>query len=391
MRFAISVVTTVLVTLLIAAAAHGATTARLRGTTAVQSLPSPSPSPFARPSLPALAPPPSKQPPATTSGTLFAWDADMVDAAHGWLLLSNCSGGASAPCQYFAATSVDGGQTWGHPVQVGPDFAPSDSDAPRLIRFLNRQDGFVYGHNSAFATHDGGATWNRLGVTAVYFNNIAVFGTYVWAVTVPCTKGILCQYEVRSSRDGGRTWSAPHKLPLNFSPDSAAAFTSGLILASLPPGRIELTTDLGTTWSDVQSPCREDQIRGSATTSDGSELWVLCEAYSSSPGSAGGRTLYVSPDAGVSWRASKLSGATQSWLVSPRPHVAFLPVQGATLVTYDSGVSWAQLPLGNVEFALVRFQSVDRGWALDTGRIAWTTFDGGANWTPLGSLPGTLS
>ena len=348
-----------------------------------------SPGPTSKPSQ--VAPPSG----STVSG-LFVWDADIVDSTTGALLATDCDANGLPTCHYFVATTSDGAKSWSRPVQVGPTWKSVDGDAPRMIRFVNRLDGFVFGHSAAFATHDGGRTWKSAGLPAVFIGDLAVFGQTVWAFTYPCAKGTVCHYEMRSSTNGGQTWSRAHELPLNFSPDAVVPFSSGVIVSSIPPGEIQLTTDEGATWQDIQAPCHSDQFRGEATTADGIELWVLCKPYPDATGTITRESLYVSEDSGRSWTAREIRVNHQdpslpAWVVTPGPHVAFASGNDVmTLLTHDSGRTWGWFSPDYFEFVLLRFEGPERGWGMADSRVAYVTQDGGENWSAAWEVPSRL-
>ena len=239
LQLATSVVITVLATLGVAAIAYGAAAGLPHRTAAgPHPVPASTVSPVAAPTVPATPTPPAG---------FFTIDEDMIGASAGWMLLSDCPLHATDACHYVVVRTVDGGGSWTRLAQVGPSFSSEDGGAPRAIRFLNHLDGFVYGSNGAYVTHDGGASWRGAGLPPGFVGSIAAGSYTVWATYYPCPKGTFCAYEVRSSTDGGRTWSAAHKLPVNFSPDYMVAFGSGVLISSVPIGDIELTAD-GTTW-----------------------------------------------------------------------------------------------------------------------------------------------
>jgi photosystem II stability/assembly factor-like uncharacterized protein len=382
-RLATSVVITVLATLVVGAIGYGAVAHQLHRTAAVQQ-PTPSPEPSLKP-LPTPVPPAS--PPAP--GRLFVWDADFVDQLGAWLLLSDCNPLAAPSCRYSVEWTENAGATWTEPVLVGPVFASTDGDAPRMIRFLDRANGFVYGHTSVYVTHNGGRTWADAGFQGAEVVGISGFENTVWGVTRPCAKGVTCPYVVRSSQDAGRTWSAAHQLPASFSPDSVVAFGSGAILSTIPPGNIELTADHGATWQELKSPCPENRFRGAATTADGVEVWVLCQGYPDAFGAINDASIAVSEDAGKTWSPRGVAGILPAWLESPQPKVALVAGKGPIVRTSDSGATWADVSPGGGPFAFARFMSPDRGWAMETSRNAWFTSDGGQTWLEVATLPNT--
>ena len=376
---------TVLGTLVIAAVAYGGTSGRLHPAAA---LVSPSSS-AAAPKPPGMTVVPT--PPITAPTGLVVIDQDLLDASTGWMLVSDCPLRANPTCHNAVVGTSDWGQIVTSPAQVGPDVFVTDGGAPRTIRFLNRQDGFVYGQAAAYVTHDGGRTWQGLGVPATFVASLTMAGTTVWAATYPCPKGTPCPYEVRSSVDGGRTWSAPQKLPLGFSPENAAAFGSGVLLSSPTTADMEITTDHGSTWRQIKLPCPPYSFRSTTTTADGVELWGLCEPSPDSSGQVTSESLFVSQDSGKTWSQRNLGHVLPGWLVATRKHVALTSSNDATLITHDSGATWSAISVEGVEFAAARFKDSGWAWAIDIRRNLWGSADGGDHWSPIGTLPATLS
>jgi hypothetical protein len=398
LRFTVNVAITVLATLVIGIIAYGGTVRALRQ---VAVLPAASPSPSQRPVIgpPSVAPKPSPTAPAAAVSQLALQDLDLTDSSTGWILLSSCASSSKPTCEYSVAATQDGGGAWSKPVQVGPAFDRADGSAPRTVRFLNRQDGFVYGYSGAYVTHDGGKTWSGLQLPAKLVYGIASGGATVWAVTSPCAKGVACQLEVRRSLDGGRSWLAPHPLPLGFSPESLVTFGSGVVMSSVPNGDIEITSDVGATWRAIKTQCAGNPFRGYIATADGTELWELCAGYPDAASNTAERTLFVSEDGGRKWSQSATSstgGAFSKagypmWLASNRSHVAFVSSVPTPLVTHDVGTTWTAVSLDGTGLRLIRFSGAPYGWALEgTGNI-WSTGDGGENWSQAGQLPADVS
>jgi photosystem II stability/assembly factor-like uncharacterized protein len=394
--FAANVAITVLATLAIGSVAYGGMVRALHPV--ALALPAASPIPSTRAPVSPLpdkqAPSPIATPPAGTP-QLALEDLDLLDSSTGWILVSSCASATSATCKYSVEATLDGGTSWTKPVQVGPIFDRTDGDAPRTVRFLNHQDGFVYGYSGAYVTHDGGQTWSDAGLPAKFVYGVAAAGQTVWAVTSPCGKGVSCQLEVRRSIDGGRSWLAPHALPLGFSPESLVTFASGVAMSSVPLGDIQITSDGGATWRAIKSQCTANPFRGYLATSDGSELWELCIGYPDATSNTADKTLFASQDGGKSWnqRATSLNGGVlqQSgypvWLVSNRSHVAFMSAAPTPLVTHDTGSTWTPVGLDATGLSLIRFAGSHYGWALEGTRYIWVTADGGETWSPGGGLP----
>ncbi len=387
LRFATNVTVTVLATLVVSSIAY----AGAAGAHAYRTASEPHPMPPQAKESPLPLPLPSAVP---SPGGLYVIDEDLIDVSTGWMLVSDCPLRANPTCHNAVVGTEDGGQTWTAPAAVGPQVAVTDGGMPRTIRFLNRHDGFVYGANAAFVTHDGGKTWAAVAIPAVFVDSIAMWGDVVWVATHPCPKGSPCSDELRSSIDGGRTWSTPRRLPPGFIPEQAAAFVTGAMFATeVAPFTILLTTDRGTTWRQVASGCPQSSFNDFVASSNGVELWAICWPYPDSAGIIAAQSLFVSEDGGKTWAERKPGSPLQlpGWLVTPRPRVAFLSSNNVTAVTHDGGVTWTRPVDENVTFATVRFTSVGWGWALDAERNVWSSSSGGDHWIELGSLPDRLS
>ncbi len=392
--FGVNVAITVLAALAIGSVAYAGTVRALHPVAVALPAASPTPLRVTPPSPKNTAPAPLPTPPRVVP-SLTLEDLDLTDASTGWILLSNCAYASAATCQYFVAATQDGAVSWSRPVQVGPSFDRTDGDAPRTVRFLNHQDGFVYGHDNAYVTHDSGKTWSGVGMPANFVDGIATGGQTVWAVTSPCGKGVQCQQEVRRSLDGGRSWLAPHALPLGFYPEVLVPFPSGVMMSNAGLGEIQMTSDGGATWQAMRTQCPGNPFRGYVATSDGKELWYLCTGQPDAISNTAEKTLFVSEDGGKSWsyRASSQSGGVLQpygyldWIVSNRSHVAFMSGSPTPLVTHDAGATWTSAALDSAGLWLIRFVGSHDGWALEGTRDIWATSDGGESWNPTGGLP----
>jgi photosystem II stability/assembly factor-like uncharacterized protein len=330
--------------------------------------------------------PPTSKPARIPPGVAVI-DVDLVDLSMGWVLLTTCVQPMTGTCHYSVAETTDGGAAWAKPVQVGGPFDPRDGDAPRTVHFVDRSDGFVYGHNIALVTHDGGHSWARINIQAVFIGFITGRNGIAWAATYPCAKGQSCSYEIRSTVDGGHTWSAPHELPIGLSPFEAVPFAaSGLLMAT--SADLMITLDGGATWRTIKSACTAAVAQEQIATSDGHELWLLCTD------GAKNDALYVSEDAGASWsqRAlpppggpkSGLSGA--AGLVSLAAGTALLNPGRGVMVSHDGGATWAAAGPADIQFLAIRFCSASDGWALDIQNTVWATSDGGRHWTRMAGI-----
>jgi photosystem II stability/assembly factor-like uncharacterized protein len=347
---------------------------------------------------PAAKPSPSPSAPVQTTPVpptgFVVLDADLVDASNGSVLFTNCIQPMTGQCKYFVATTADGGQTWSKPVQVGPGFDPTNGDAPRHVHFINLRDGIVFGGTETYLTHDGGRTWTGLGLQQTFFSYVGGSSQRLWTVTWPCAKAAPCQFQVRSSVDAGRKWSAPDALPSGFTPYDVVSFgNQGLLISSEPIGDMELTTDGGATWKLIPSRCTGNLLQSVVATSDGRELWELCLRYPDLNTSQSTKTLFMSEDGGTSWSkhalapvsADQAASGYQMILLNQGPGSAVMATNMSTVsVTHDSGKTWANAGgLDGSGFQAVKFADASNGWAIDNNKNIWITRDGGDSWQQM--------
>ena len=320
-------------------------------------------------------------------------DFDLADRNHGWALIGVCHQSSTydlGPCQFWVESTRDGGHSWVDPVKVGPQFAGFDADSPRHIHFADASDGFVYGLGVAFVTHDAGRTWSQLPGETSELVAITGFAT-VWAVLQPCATGAQCPFVVRTSTDGGRTWSLAAPLPSGFQPEQAVAFgPSGLLLAGPGAGDLVITNDDGRTWRPIAGRCPAGAVGNYIATSDGQELWELC-VITATPLAM---QLLSSEDSGRTWQENAaLPGqgrqpglAIQAiLLVSTRPGWVFFSIGELPIeLTTDGGRTWTAVT-GTAYFDYIVFCASGEGWA-EHGAI-YATNDGGRTWTKLASQP----
>jgi photosystem II stability/assembly factor-like uncharacterized protein len=392
----------VLTTLIVATFAYGRATSNFHTFPPVSS---------SRTNPPASPTPTTRKP---NSGH-YRWSIDLQEGGKAWSLLSNCDSSTAKPCNYFVTATGDGGQTWSAPVQVGPDFDPTNGGAPRIIRFINANDGFVYGGSVGFITHDGGRTWTSLGFQPVFVNGIIGSGQTAWAFSWPCAKAAPCSYEARVSSDGGRTWSAGQPLPNNFSPVDSVLFLQAeqgkSLFLSSQQGEMVTIDSSGRISRWISSQCRDNPYQAWVATTDGNEVWELCSSYppttgtppslptpstkSESPASSpywSPKVLSVSQNGGRNWSkiATSQTGGKlpalgmQAAIVSTGPHTLLLATElTGVLRTADGGVTWVQIPNSPVGVRWFRFFSPTTGWAMGVHGEVWATTDGGLTWTRL--------
>jgi hypothetical protein len=329
-------------------------------------------------------------------------DVDVVDSSMGWILGAQCGFSVASParsslpvgCQY-GVQPVDAARPWppAFTAKVGQPFLASDGDAPRSIHFLNRTDGFVYGHGVAFVTRDAGHTWKYSSLPTFEVVSITGRGKSVWAVTRDCAKGTACPFGVRSSMDAGQTWSSPRALPDGFSPVGAATYGPSSLVAWSQRDLV-LTSDGGTTWTLINGKCSGDlALRQFAVTADGRQMWQLCTPFPPDYrfGLPSRVRLFLSEDAGISWSERGRQRFDGVILIIASPVVGTLAIASdrqSMVVTHDGGLTWINSEITfppasgshlNDMRAMI-FATAKDGLAFDVYNKVWATHDGGDTW-----------
>lgn len=354
----------------------------------------------------------------------------FADAQHGWAwgdwaLLETRDGGASwriaAESELaivdvaFAGSSGwiigrdwlshsgDRGETWSLEVAWGQVAGATGPWAPRRIRFLDEQHGWVIGEEGLFVTRDGGKRWRGAALPRHAFQLVFSDPSQGWLST---HRG-----DSFSTRDGGITWT-PAAEPVDadgyltrggaalrvvLSGDSFAESDRGAVIWRSDPVGLHARASAASEWTtrlstfDSQGLDFVDPQRGWVRlgarlleTGDGGESWRLASPPLPPEASACPKHLVgwarflppglagpcVDPPVPTNTRAVWLLDATRSFAVTPAGVVA----------TTDGGDTWTSLyarrGLRDVTFASDGLH----GWAVaDRGRI-YATSDGGQTW-----------
>ena len=339
------------------------------GARSVAAHPTPTPSPE---STPTEKPKPS--PPVAAEIV----EIDFIDSATGFALLCTHPGGGQ--CQYWVAGTVDGAASWSRPVKVGRQVTTGESG--HHLHFVDADDGFMYGNQEAYVTHDAGKTWHGTGLKFLEVVTVVGRTPWAWVVTYPCAKGSTppCSYRAYLTSDGGRTWTRQVDLG-NLSPRFAVPFgAGGLALSGDGGGDVFVIAPAAAQGRYAVGACPGETNTVYMATPDGTELWEMCTAAfpDNTP-----KTLFVSEDGSATWQKRSLPAGLgeQSDLVSTAPGVAVL-VSSASPVesTSDGGRSWQTL--GAAEgFEWIEFTSRYDAWAATGDGSIWLSADGGKTWT----------
>ncbi len=277
---------------------------------------------------------------------------DFVDSKHGWILASTAGG------TRILATG-DGGGTWRVQYPAGA-FAPA-----RAVAMVTETTGFGLGapgfEGAVLVTHDGGRSWNQVGVVPwstdrlpppMYAQAVSfVDERQGWAVTP--------DGQLMRTADGGVTWTAG-SLPPNVRAVSGVAFatpTAGCVIT--PPAddgpHLFGSTDGGASWQPA----------------DGVGGVVACA----------GRL------AGEAWRGTAPPGVTGGWTVLDARSNGNAWVKqdsGEVWATRDKGKTWQQYDWSANNWRLtvqsLSYPSSGHGWAVTFGGLLIRTTTNDATW-----------
>jgi photosystem II stability/assembly factor-like uncharacterized protein len=374
----------------------------------------------------------SAQPPASAAGQRSAgltsaararFDpiaASFVTASSGWVLGDTDWAPGAGACQRCAGLlqTSDGGRSWralpAPPAPVGANDSPAD--AITNIAFANAEDGFLYGP-VLLTSHDGGRSWVRVKLPPV--RELVLGRGYAYAVTyAPFTPATgLWRAAVGSSR-----WtrlSLPADLQHLMVGDNWGGLqleADGRTLALLQQGetgvgdtaamvgRLWMSTDGGTSWSDRPAPCRPPADGGADVISVAlghPDAWLL-DCFDNEQSSQEQDTqhhLYGSANGGLSWvRLPDPTAHNEPDLLADNGSGhAFLATEGVSdylVGTFDGGLHWHVLIKSGGSFsgwADLSFVTTDIGFvvgpadlydALAPGHV-YRTDDGGRTWQAM--------
>jgi photosystem II stability/assembly factor-like uncharacterized protein len=293
-----------------------------------------------------------------------------------WLL-----GTASCPrgrCTAIVRTT-DGGRTF---AALHAPKLPRSGTTPEL-RFADRLDGFIFIPWSGlfYATHDGGASWERLAL-----GRVLGFATGAGTVYVATSRSL------EFARVSANAW---HSRPLPFASDGSplalvAHGASLWLLGSRPSAgpsatdELARSNDAGRTFVSGVGPCVPG-LGGELAPTSTRVVWAVCPT-----GMLGG--AWRSTNGGVSFarlRTPQLVNAAQVAPASESTAVLERGVGARLLRTTDGGKTWrvTKTPGRGADVIWVGFTDARVGAALVQTRteatMLWRTADGGASWSTV--------
>jgi hypothetical protein len=293
--------------------------------------------------------------------------------------------------------TTDGGRRWtAVPVPPAPwIWSSSARDAVSQVTFANARDGWLYGPG-LWATHDGGARWQRIPTGGRVINSVAAGDGTVLATFTVCHSrcgGSAPRFAVYRAAVGSDTFrpvpgaTGPGFGGLTIAGTHAYAVGDGfagqgVALLGGPvagPGR----------WQRQPEPCGPSLEPSLLAATDG--LWLAC---SQNPGIHPVKVvLYRSANAARSWkRAGQLSleDGAGSLSVTPSGVIVTGGMYNGLLISRDGGRAWRRVPsvdntdvVGGGGVVLATMINGLRGVVIVKTARAWITTDGGRTWLPM--------
>ena len=214
----------------------------------------------------------------------------FVDASHGWMMNTQCSG-VPAVCSDDIYATSDGGTTWTHQSHL-PYYSGS-------LRFVDTQHGFLITNNAQygidpttlatqiFSTSDGGATWQPAALGTpfplLYNTQLAVVdATHVWAVGAAfasLSDGQASLGYLVNSVDGSHWQTAnipPGQISVSLSGTGAGTITSTPAGINCP-GTCQATFPVGSTVTLHATPAADGaSFLGEWGAPCGTNSWLDC-------------------------------------------------------------------------------------------------------------------
>ena len=295
-----------------------------------------------------------------------------------WLL-------GTVPCRQGRCTAIvrttDGGRRF---AAIHAPALPTSGTTPEL-RFANRHDGFAFvrWRGLFYATHDGGAGWQRLALGRIL--GFATGAGNVYVVTS------------RRLERSPVSFNAWHAQPLPFAADGSpldleAHGTNLWLLGTRRESRVAdalaRSQDGGRTFRTTAGPCAPG-LGGELAPASASVVWAVCPT-----GMLAG--AWRSTNGGLSFahlRSPQLVNSAQLAPASAGTAVLERGVSGRLLRTTDGGKTWStpKTPRRETDVLFVGFTDARVGAAVvQTGydqssktqlTELWRTTDGGATWS----------
>jgi hypothetical protein len=333
--------------------------------------------------------------------------ATFVGLDTGWALGTLSTPCVTVGCLALARTD-NTGASW-YSVQAPPTVTARAATGVSQVRFLNRDDGWIFGPE-LWWTRDGGQDWQQAGTGGMRVVSLEAVRDRAFAVFARCPQsqpfvpnGGGCQsYQLYSAVAGTAAWqrvpgatSGPGAASVVLGRDTGYLLAAGGPTATLASGPV----DGHGQWAPMATPCQAAASTPSAAaaTPGGTLLATAApDTLFAACGAAGPvKQIAVSTDGGRSWRptgAAPLPGTARSMAATPGGTMLVIAASTGLYVSADSGATWKLALTGPPGgFGYVGMTDVLQGFAIpvDTSREAVLfTMDGGSSWR-WSTVPGS--
>lgn len=335
-------------------------------------------------------------------------DASFVSASDGWLIgvtLRHCwqYGGS----RLVVRETTDGGRHWS-PVSAPPAPVPWSGGAQippaasvSEIYFASARDGWAFGPG-LWATHDGGASWHRVGTHGRGVYSLAASGGHAVAAFdscgTNCGRGTASSFAIATAPIGSDAWrpvpgaagEGEGEPQVTAAGGTAYALTGGD--AGNPNIRARLLSgpaDGSAPWHARATPCYA-MGANTVTAVTAARLVMACALLGAHPATT---RFYRTDNHGAHWRQFSwlglYDGASCVSLTGDGTLLAGGNYDGVAM-SYDGGRSWHRpatvdaSPQVGGGGEIVAAMTADRdGFVITPWGPLWITRDGGHTWTPV--------
>lgn len=293
---------------------------------------------------------------------------------------------------------------------VPPRAGTVGSGGVSQVRFLNREDGWLFGPQ-LWWTNDGGQSWQQASTGGHQVISLEAVGRpgRAYAVFASCAAGGLAtgpgqpvgctSYQLFSAVAGTAAWQP---VPGATSGAGAAAVVltahTGYLLAASGPTLTLSSGPAGANgaWQSLTTPCPPSPGPSSAAAphgavlagAPGADLFAVCGADQATA-SQGAKEIVASGDGGQTWHrraVAPIPGSVWSAAVTPNGGVLVVAASSGLYISADNGASWRLALTGPPGgFGYVGMTDVLQGFAVSAqpGRDGMLmTTDGGITWQP---------
>lgn len=336
------------------------------------------------------APTPSSVPTTTATSTASplafqVHSVTFVSTQLGWVIGTiPCA----STCPPVLLRTEDAGRSWTRVTAPPID----DATSVQSVRFADSADGWVTTRDSVWATHDGGAQWNRPAFPGVQPGDTVSDVEAAAGVVHAVFTGPPIQIETSPVR--ADAWAlSPTTVPVGAGPIPSEQ----IVLQGHAGWLIEVDRGViggarldNGVWMRWDPPCSQvgSPVTGPAViaASDPVHLAAVC-----SGGEFTGPMVvlsYFSNDGGSTFQIATAWLPTSSFgpIASPAPGVVVMGSStGDLLATFDGGATWKLVyhPSAPATCGYVGFTTPDQGVAIEYPSALLMTFDRGLTWAPV--------